>query len=116
MRTIAIVNQKGGTGKSTTAVNLAAGLAELGRRVLIIDLDPQYSATSWYAVANPSGGLSDLFIEPDTATLKDLVRETATTGVSIVPATPKLSSAERSIAGDSGAETILREKLLGLPG
>jgi chromosome partitioning protein len=114
MRTIAIVNQKGGTGKSTTAVNLAAALAEHGRRVLIIDLDPQYSATSWYAVANPGGGLSDLFMEPEAGTLQNLIRETATPGVSIVPASPKLTSAERSIAGDSGAETILREKLDGL--
>lgn len=116
MRTIAIVNQKGGTGKSTTAVNLAAALAERGRRVLIIDLDPQYSATSWYAVANPGGGLSDLLMEPETVALKDLMRETGTAGVSIVPATPKLSSAERALAGDSGAETVLRQKLSELPG
>lgn len=116
MRTIAIVNQKGGTGKSTTAVNLSAALAERGRRVLIIDLDPQYSATSWYAVANPGSGLADLLIEPDSVALKDLIRETGTAGVNIVPATPKLGSAERAIAGDSGAETVLREKLSQLPG
>jgi chromosome partitioning protein len=116
MRSIAIVNQKGGTGKSTTAVNLGAALAEQGRRVLIIDLDPQYSATSWYAVDKPDGGLADMLMEPDTVSLKDLVRQTATERVSIIPATPKLGSAERVLAGDSGAETVLREKLSELPG
>ena len=115
MRTIAIVNQKGGTGKTTTAVNLAAALAEHGRKTLVIDFDPQYSATSWFAVENPGGGLYDLLAEPETVALKDLVRQTKTEGVSIIPSSPRLAAAERALAGDSGAETILREKLAELP-
>lgn len=62
MRTIALVNQKGGVGKTTTTVNLAAALAGLGRKVLIIDLDPQHSASTWYKATRPEGrGAFDLF-------------------------------------------------------
>jgi cellulose biosynthesis protein BcsQ len=67
MRIIAIVNQKGGTGKTTTAVNLAAALGEKGKEVLLIDLDPQYSTTTWYAITNPGRGVFDLFAEQDAA-------------------------------------------------
>ncbi len=78
MRTIAVVNQKGGSGKTTTAVNLGATLAEKGRKVLLIDLDPQYSATQWYDVTDVGKGVFDLFAEPETTSLEKLVFETAT--------------------------------------
>jgi Mrp family chromosome partitioning ATPase len=51
MRTIAVINQKGGTGKTTTCVNLAATLGERRRNVLLIDIDPQHSSTTWYLPA-----------------------------------------------------------------
>lgn len=69
MRTIAIVNQKGGSCKTTTAVNLAATLAEQGRSVLLLNLDPQYSATTWYAVPQPGRGIFDLFANPQEVQL-----------------------------------------------
>lgn len=57
MRTIAAALQMGGNGKTTTAVNLAATLAETGQRVLLVEVDPQANATSWYAVRYASKGM-----------------------------------------------------------
>jgi chromosome partitioning protein len=114
MRTIAILNQKGGSGKTTTAVNLAATLAENGRKVLLMDMDPQYSATTWYAVPNPGRGIFELFSDPARVRLIDLARETGVAGVSLVPSSAWLVGAEKALATEPGAETILREKLLEL--
>jgi chromosome partitioning protein len=115
MRVIAIVNQKGGTGKTTTAVNLAAALGERGRAVLLIDLDPQYSTTTWYAVPNPGRGVFDLFAEPNQTHLKDLIHQTAAENVSLVASSAWLVGAEKALSTEPGAETILREKLNELP-
>jgi len=104
MRTIAVVNQKGGSGKTTTAVNLGATLAEKGRKVLLIDLDPQYSATQWYDVTDVGKGVFDLFAEPETTSLEKLVFETATQGVSLVPSSPWLVGAEKALSGEPGAD------------
>ena len=65
MRTISVINQKGGSGKTTTTVNLGATLAEAGKRVLLIDLDPQYSTTQWLAAHDVGRGVFDLFAEPE---------------------------------------------------
>ena len=115
MRTIAVVNQKGGSGKTTTAVNLAATLAEKGRNVLLIDLDPQYSATQWYDVNDVGKGVFDLFAEPETTNIETLVFETQTAGVSLVPSSPWLVGAEKALSGEPGAEQCLKEKLKALP-
>lgn len=108
MRTIAVTNQKGGSGKTTTAVNLAAALGELRRRVLVLDLDPQGSASDWFGVTrDPSArGLLDVFT--DNVHLADLVAGTDVAGVSVVPASAWLVSIEKQMAGEVGAETILR--------
>jgi len=63
MEILAILNQKGGSGKTTTAVNLGSALAEKKKRVLLIDVDPQGSASSWLGFRNPSKGLFTLFTE-----------------------------------------------------
>jgi chromosome partitioning protein len=88
MRTIAITNHKGGSAKTTTAVNLGAALAEQGRRVLIIDMDPQGSATSWLGVQNPHYSVARA-IRGD-ADLAELVHETTAPGVQLVPSSPTL--------------------------
>jgi chromosome partitioning protein len=112
-RLIAISNQKGGSGKTTTAVNLAAALAEQGRRVLLIDLDPQHSASSWYGIRDAGRGLADLF--EGKTNLLDLVSDTQTENVQIIASSAWMIEAERYLSKQVGAETILRTKLARLP-
>lgn len=115
MRTIAVVNQKGGSGKTTTIVNLGATLAEKGKKVLLIDLDPQYSATQWYDVTDGGRGVFDIFAEPDTTTLESLIFETSTGGLVLIPSSPWLVGAEKALSGEPGAEQCLKEKIKELP-
>jgi len=88
VRTIAVTNHKGGSAKTTTAVNLAAALGEQGRRVLVIDMDPQGSATSWLGVVNPDVGVVDAI--RGGAALAHLVHETTAPGVQLVPSSTAL--------------------------
>jgi chromosome partitioning protein len=82
MRRIAITNQKGGSGKTTTAVNLAAALGEQRRRVLVIDLDPQCSATSWFGLKNTDKGVFRIFTE--NGSILDIISNTNVPGVEVV--------------------------------
>lgn len=109
MRSIAIVNQKGGSGKTTTAVNLAAALGEKDRRVLVVDLDPQASASNWYGVKDAGRGLLEVFT--DGRDLASLIQKTEAPGVSIVAASSWLVGIEKALAGEVGAETILRKRI-----
>ncbi len=88
MRTIAVTNHKGGSAKTTTAVNLAAALGEDGRRVLVIDMDPQGSASSWLGVNNPDVGVVDAI--RGRASLAHLVYETTAPGVQLVASSTAL--------------------------
>jgi chromosome partitioning protein len=113
MRTLAIANQKGGSGKTTTSVNLAAALGEKGRRVLLLDLDPQHSATAWYGIKNAGKGVLGLFV--DGGEIMNFVQETGVSGVDMVPSSAWLVGVEKILAGEVGAETILRRHLESLP-
>ena len=113
MRTLAVSNHKGGSGKTTTAVNLAACLAERGRRVLLVDLDPQASATLWCGVRDAGRGIMEMFT--DGRAMLDLVRPTTVEGVDVVPASAALAGAEKALAGEVGAETLLRRGVSQLP-
>ena len=111
---VAVINQKGGSGKTTTTVNLGAALAELGKRVLLIDLDPQYSTTQWLAAHQTGRGVFDLFAEPETTHLASLVQPTGTANLSLVGSSAWLIGAEKALSTEPGAETILRQKLAAL--
>lgn len=113
MRTFAIANQKGGSGKTTTSVNLAAALGEQGRRVLMVDLDPQHSATSWFGINNAGKGVLGMFM--GDGNLLEFIQETGAAGVQVAPSSAWLVGAEKILAGEVGAETILRRQLAKLP-
>jgi chromosome partitioning protein len=113
MRTLAIANQKGGSGKTTTSVNLAAALGEQERRVLMVDLDPQHSATSWFGIRNAGKGVLGIFL--DGGNLQEFVQETGAPGVDVAPSSAWLVGVEKILAGELGAETLLRRQLAKLP-
>lgn len=112
MLSVAVSSQKGGSGKTTSTVNLAAALAERRQRVLVVDLDPQCSASTWLGVHADGPGLLEVFAG---APIEPLVRATAFDGVEVVPATVALVGAERTLAGQAGAEVALRRALERLP-
>ncbi len=108
MRIIAIINQKGGSGKTTTTVNLAASLAEKKRSVLVIDIDPQGSLTSWFGISHEEKGLFNVFV--NNASITDIICNTDNANLSIVPASNWLFGVEKALASEVGAETILRQQ------
>ncbi len=111
MRRIALVNQKGGVGKTTTAVNLGAGLALLGWRVALIDLDPQANASMHLAVPLDNDQPSAYSVLVGEAAIAEVLRPTSTLGLSIVPSHIDLSGAELELANAFGRETLLRESI-----
>ena len=110
MRTIAIINQKGGVGKTTSAVNLSAALAEAGNRVCLIDLDPQAHATLHFGIALPE---SDDTIYPVLVGDVRLgeVRQKVDENLWVVPSHIDLAASELELATQVGREIILRDEL-----
>jgi chromosome partitioning protein len=112
-RVIAVANQKGGVGKTTTAVNVAACLAEAGAPVLLIDLDPQANATSGLGLTLPAAEHSSYGLLAGAARLSDLATETMVAALRVVPACPDLAGAVVELAAADGREYALREVLHG---
>jgi chromosome partitioning protein len=108
-RVYAVANQKGGVGKTTTAVNLAACLAEAGERCLLVDLDPQANATS--GLGRRANGVSthDLL---DGVPLSQLAKPTAFANLDLVPAKPELAAAAVQLSAIDGGERYLADALV----
>jgi chromosome partitioning protein len=111
---LAVVNQKGGVGKSTTAVNLGACLAEAGKRVLLVDIDPQGNATSGAGIEKSqlNGCMYDVLIEGRP--MDEVILPTAVPGLDAAPAALELAGAEIELVSAMAREYRLRDSLDGL--
>ena len=110
MRTIAIINQKGGVGKTTTAVNLSAALAETGQRVCLVDLDPQAHATLHLGISTENGEGTVYHVLIGDAQLKDVCHHVSE-NLWVIPSHLDLAAAEVELAGEAGREVLLRDAL-----
>ena len=110
-RIIAVVNQKGGVGKTTSAINLAAALTLKGKKVLLIDMDPQGNAATGLGISRSSRDITIYDILVDGAKLSEATLETSVPGLNIIPSHADLAGAEIEIGNRAGRTTILREAI-----
>lgn len=110
-RVVAITNQKGGVGKTTTAINLSAELARRGKRVLLVDIDPQGNATTGIGIEKSSvqSCMYDVILK--SKELHEVVRETAVSGLWVAPSTLNLAGAEIELVSAMSRELRLRTAL-----
>jgi chromosome partitioning protein len=108
---VCVANQKGGVGKTTTAVNLSYALACLGQEVLLVDFDPQSNAGSGLGVTLKPGEKSVYHLIMKTASFKEVVRQTSNEMLDLLPASKDLAGAEVELVGVPNREKILKETL-----
>jgi chromosome partitioning protein len=113
---VAIANQKGGVGKTTTAINIATAMAATGWRVLLIDLDPQGNASTGIGIGNDEREHSSYDLVVDRMPLSACVTATRIPGLDVVPATVDLSGAEIELVGVDNRTDRLRDALAGQSG
>lgn len=104
---IAILNQKGGCGKTTTVVNLAAALAVYGKKVLVVDMDPQGNATTGMGIEKNKVAQTIYSVLTGETNIKDTILNTKIQGLDIIPSNIALSGAEIELSKEVGYHTIL---------
>jgi len=115
-RIIAIANQKGGVGKTTTAINLGTGLAAIGRRVLVVDLDPQGNASTGLGVDRTNRRISSYDVLMGEASVAEAMAPTAIPGLGIIPSNIDLTGAELELVELPRRAYRLREALAAVEG
>lgn len=108
---IAVANQKGGVGKTTTTINLSAALAESGFRVLVVDLDPQGNASTGLGIDKSDREFTTYELLLEDIDLKDVIQKSAVEGLSIIPATVDLSSADLELISNEKRSFLLHDAL-----
>ena len=113
MQIISIINQKGGVGKTTTVINLASGLSKKGKKILVIDLDPQGNATTGLGLSNIENSSDTIYgVLNGTRTINEVIKKTNFQNLDIVTSNVDLSGLEVETAGDSKRAFILKDQLM----
>ncbi len=112
LRVLVLANQKGGVGKTTTAINLGTALAAIDERVLLVDLDPQGNASTGLGIDRKSRAISTYNVMMGETSLGDAIQVTAVPRLSVAPSTLDLLGVELEIAGDRDRAYKLREAVL----